>query len=59
MVESDVEKKWSGPVRGLFKEFFQKYIYRSTKKRIEEELWGVSWEYHSEIKSFLELYKYN
>ena len=60
MVENDIEKKWSGhAVQNLFKEFFERYIYRSTKKRIEEELWGISWEYHSEIKSFLELYKYN
>ena len=59
-IEEDIEGKWGGDaIRSLFKQFFERYIYRSTKKRIEEELWGISWEYHSEIKSFLELYKYN
>ncbi len=58
-VESDIEGKWAQGLRSLFKEFFERYIYRSTKKRIEEELWGVSWEYHSEIKTFLDLYKYS
>ncbi len=58
-VEADIEGKWAEGLRSLFREFFEKYIYRSTKKRIEEELWGVSWEYHSEIKTFLDLYKYS
>ncbi len=60
VIEEDIEKKWGKTILfSAFKQFYEKYIFRSSKKRIEEELWGISWEYHAEIKSFLELYKYN
>ena len=57
-IEKDIEKKWNKPFVSLFRGFFERFIYRSVMKKMEIELWGLSWEYHAEIKSFLELYKY-
>jgi len=58
-IEGDVAGKWSQKFAffGFLKVFFENYVYKSTRIRLEEELLRVSWEYHSEIKYLLETYK--
>ena len=58
-IEGDVAGKWSQKFAlfGFLKLFFENYVYKSTRIRLEEELLRVSWEYHSEIKYLLETYK--
>jgi|TARA_Y100000034_G_C6902311_1_gene417606 hypothetical protein len=58
-ITTDKEDKWeNSPILKLFKGFFERYIYRTNYKRMEDELWRLSWEFHAEVKSFLELYRY-
>jgi hypothetical protein len=58
-IEGDVAAKWNSnfPLFGFLKLFFENYVYKSTRIKLEEELLRVSWEYHSEIKYLLETYK--
>ena len=58
-IEGDVAGKWSQKFAffGFLKLFFENYVYKSTRIKLEEELLRVSWEYHSEIKYLLETYK--
>lgn len=56
----DKDNKWENqPWMKLFKGFFDKFIYKSTLKRMQGELWQVATELQAEVKSFLELYRYN
>ena len=56
----DKDNKWENqPWMRLFKGFFDKFIYKSTMKRMQSELWQVATELQAEVKSFLELYRYN
>tara|TARA_Y100000310_G_C20574902_1_gene759936 strand:- start:745 stop:1254 length:510 start_codon:yes stop_codon:yes gene_type:complete len=56
----DKEDKWENqPWMRLFKGFFDKFIYKSTMNRMKTELWQISTELQAEVKSFLELYRYN
>ena len=56
----DKDDKWEKqPWMRLFKGFFDKFIYKSTLKRMQAELWQISTELQAEVKSFLELYRYN
>ena len=58
-IEGDVAGKWNSkfPLFGFLKLFFENYVYKSNRIKLEEELLRVSWEYHSEIKYLLETYK--
>jgi hypothetical protein len=56
----DREDKWiNQPFLRLFKEFYERFIYKSTRKQMQGELWQIATELQAEVKSFLELYRYN
>ncbi len=38
--------------------FYDRYLYRSSVKRLKDEGWTVGWEFFNELKAFLNLYKY-
>ena len=58
-IETDYENKWEGnPLTKMFREFYNKLIVKSRIENYEEELHDELYEFLGEIKSYLNLYKF-
>ncbi len=55
----DYNEKWEQhPFVKLLQSFYEKYLYAGTITTMKNELWDKAWKCHKEIKSYLNLYKY-
>ena len=58
-LELDYNEKWdSSPIVKLFQSFYEKYLYVGTITEMKSKLWEEGWKCYNEIKSYLNLYKY-
>ena len=56
----DYNEKWESHLFLKFlQSFYEKYLYIGTITQLKEKLWEDSWDLYNEIKSFLNIYKFN
>ncbi len=56
---TDRQDIWiSRPQFGFLRAFYERYLYKGSIERMKKELWKAGWDFYSEMKAFLNLYKY-
>ena len=47
-----------GPIIGLFKKFYEKYLYREMIEQLKKDVWKMGWEFFNDAKNLLNLYTF-